>query len=660
MPIQSGMKRTITKLGKLLDKPSGMTHTEEFWNGIYSTENFVNWPFNLYPLIMYSSTDHAPSDNAGIWVRVYDPLLGLVTDGSAWVEWQVVSGLSVFDHIVKKTNPIISDANRQTETPQLLEHDGTLYMYYHNNSDDGLTDLPTQASFYVTGTNGIDFGARTIADFAYNRQERTGEGHTGYPDVGLNKIDTIPYKFVGRCLWGGAGDTANNGQMIIGSNDAVNWDELGFWRRINQDLIQFNRAGESDHVYPILNLFNVRKEGKYYRALTGYSPPTSGDVGSGRKFCEVLFNDEFRPVAEPNFLIELGDVGEFDESEINTFCEFEYGGVNYITYKTTQSNDLSAIGIALVEDVPHDWNIFYPYEGKVEVLASVSTPIATAPNFTFTGSTSLKTEAERDLTTMVIPVNQDEVFATGTVGIDLQANDITIAMFDRIGKDTHEPMFVEFGLTDSLSSQTIKLAIGWNARTGGNSNFQTEDMIARRLGTSTASSVRFPQRIGMSSNFAATQGDESPTAKHTLGLRIIPDENKLSIMSGLVSLLDLDITGLDYSVPLVPYIRARFTTAEQVSDGGFSFHSFKVTGYSNQQEVNMSTANVRFKDITDGSHPVKIYNDTTNDVLFDDDLVFTNKVASTEVVGAVGVVCIADWLGSTPPNTGSSKYIITV
>lgn len=73
----------------------------------------------------------------------------------------------------------------------------------------------------------------------------------------------------------------------------------------------------------------------------------------------------------------------------------------------------------------------------------------------------------------------------------------------------------------------------------------------------------------------------------------------------------------------------------------------------------MSTANIRFEDITDGSHPVKIYNDTTDTVLFNDNLTFASKSASVEVTGDVGTIFIADWLGSNPPTTGSSKYGLT-
>ena len=333
-----GFKRKINKLGKIFDKPSSMADDEEFWCRVYQTTIFPDWPSNLYPLIMYSSTDHS-TGNGGIYVRVWRKADGPISDGNAWHEWQEVSNETVFSHIAQKANPIYY-RQRQTETPQILVDEGVVYLFTHDSSVEVSPSYSgnVQATTYATGSNGIDFTSQGIIN-PYNPKLFSGNGHGGYFDVGLNTNPSIPYKWIAKQTKGGGFDTQGPSVRIVGSNSLskFKWDEIADVGRMQGQLQHYSPAGKKDWIYIPENPHNQVREGAYWKIKGTFRPNVvSGGADEGAVPCEFLVDDYFNFVSEPNIMGVLGESGEFDDAEMQNFTEIEYEGVVYGFYKAMQ------------------------------------------------------------------------------------------------------------------------------------------------------------------------------------------------------------------------------------------------------------------------------------------------------------------------------------
>ncbi|MEO9497696.1 MAG: hypothetical protein ABJG42_24695 [Vibrio splendidus] len=583
---QSGMGRKLTKIGKLFRRPSTMSFREEYWTRCYSTDDFTDWPSSEYPVIMYSSTDH-DTGTGGIWARVYEKALGEIWEGDAWHEWDDVSGRPEFNHISKKTNPIFVARLAQTETPQLVKAGGVLRLYYHENSSNGEQQGNPQSGFYASGTNGIDFSTAVLVDYSYPQGLLTGEGHTGYGEIGENKFENINEEFIGTALQGGGTEAYNNGQQIFVGDDGITWDRIAYWRRINVDLIDFNDSSESDFVYPLDVIRDARKEGDYYRIIAKYRPRTSGGDEAGTRPCEILVDENFNAVSAPNFYFELGATGEFDESEAITPDEFTYQGKVFCFYKTVESDNYSSIGIAEVTDVPKEWGILYSYSNKQTPFSAV-TDTGAAAGVSYSQATTVKEEVGRQLTSLTLPQDQTVSTAVTTQSITLNSNDIVKVLFERIGKDNSEPLRMEFGVTDNLSSPTQRASLVFNARTVADDVAPSEKIAFETLGATVEIDDLVDQYVGQSSEYNSGS-EESPFAKHDLGLRFISSQNKVSVMSGVTPIATFDVSGFDYSAPMLAYIKANFADTEQTADGSVSFHSIRYEAFG-ADEVAMPIA----------------------------------------------------------------------
>ena len=570
-----GLARSITKLGVLFRRPSDMSWHKEFWPCLINTDSIANWPSAKYPVILYTSTDH---DNGvgGIWARVYEKALGPITDSNAWHEWEAISNRPEFDHISKKTNPIFTGRNMQTETPTVINHEGTLFLYFHEDYSAGSLTHDAQTTFYCTGTNGIDFSDIQNSNLRYERSELLGDGHSGYLLAGDNPFDEIPYTYIGVILHGGSTVQFNPGRYIVGSNDLVTWERVKYYRRNIADLQPFNYLGQSGSQYPLDNVHQARKEGQYYRIIGRYLPQPAGTGATMRRPCELLVDHEFRPVAPPNFYYEPGSSGEYDYDQAMTPFEFAYEGRVYLFTASVDTDGDSSIGIAEVRDVPHTWDLFYPYTKESVLVSSVTTSVA-APNATYSHSTSVKTVTDVQMTEVVVPQDKSSSTVEFTGTIDLSADDITLIEFERIGKDSDARQTIQFGIKDASGNNL--LSIYFQARSTGTSSTSDMSLQAIKVVGGTSDTITYGNhRVGQ----ANVDGDEYATAKHDLGIRVTPFENRFSVMAGSSALVHIDITGFDFNADFTAFITAQITESAPTQDESFSFHAVTVRQFSTQ------------------------------------------------------------------------------
>lgn len=583
-----GMARKVTKLGKLFRRPSTMSHPEEYWTRCIHSEGLNNWPSERYPVIMYSSTDHDTGDG-GIWVRVYDKEAGAFTDGSAWFEWDDISSRPEFSHITQKTNPIVTaGSGRQMETPQpRIMPDGSLRIYFHMQGVEIFGGGPRmQGTKYIGMDNGID---RTqtgiVTETEYDFRYRTGDGHSGYFEVGENGISDIPYADIGVCLQGGGNENLNNGQQVLGSNDYTSWDYLAYYRRFNLDLMEFNGAGESDYVYPLDVIQGARREGNYWRIVGKYRPQSSGGAEAGTRPVEWLVDSKFRAVSAPNFYFPLGASGEFDESEIITPQEFVYDNVVYLFYKTVESDNQSSIGLATVIDEPKTWDIHHPYNDMANVYEALSNGSMPAAGLTFNQAVSAKTEAAMSLTSLTMPSSGADATAISDSSFTLADYQHSLAEFEYIGKDTGDPVELEFGLVDDISSPANKMSVLFPARVASE---QSTLIRCNVLGSTSAVDDTVNQYVGQDESVDARNG-ETVTAKHIFSLRVSPARDELAVMSGSSVVGKFDISGIDYGAIMSMFIKARLTDGSQATDETVSFGALRFKSF-NSNVVNLISA----------------------------------------------------------------------
>lgn len=585
----SGFKRKINKIGKLFDKPASMVDDEEFWARVYKTVYIPGWPSEIYPLIMYSSSDHS-TGNGGIYVRVWRKADGPLTDGAAWHEWQNVSNETWFDHIVQKTNPIYYK-EVQTETPQMIVDQGLVYLFTHDGAVNARSEYGgnVQATTYATGSNGIDFTYKGIIN-AYNPKLFSGNGHGGYFDVGLNKNPAIPFKWIAKQTKGGGFDNRGPSVRIVGSNtlSARYWTEIADVGRMQGQLKQYSPAGKEDWIYIPENPHNQIKEGAYWKIKGTFRPNVvTGGVDAGAVPCEFLVDDYFNFVSEPNVMGELGAAGEFDDDELQNFHELEYEGVVYGFYKAMQNGaSVSSIGICTVTEEAADWEIFNPLSQRAVQQSYASDGVNLPTGLAVTPSLSNYDLEGLSCVSLLLNMDESESSIISTQGITPKDHDIIDVMFKNIGKDTSDAMLVEFGLTDSLTAPTVQFNYRWNPRaTATTSAARSEKMAIDTLGTSsdgtTLSRNYFGQSGGRNSD---KEQDESSQSRHNVGLRLVPATGQLIVLEGVAGQEIIDISGFDYNKPLYVFIKAKLDSSlgsdPATADAAVTFEKIDLITYS--------------------------------------------------------------------------------
>ena len=585
----SGFKRRINKIGKLFDKPTSMPDNEEFWARVYKTVYIPGWPSEIYPLIMYSSSDHS-TGNGGIYVRVWREADGPIWDGNAWHEWQDVSSESWFDHIAQKTNPIYYKSV-QTETPQMIVDEGVVYLFTHDGSVnvDSSYGGNVQATTYATGSNGIDFTYRGIIN-PYNPKLFSGNGHGGYFDVGLNTNPALPYKWIAKQTKGGGFDNRGPSVRIVGSNDltAFSWEEIADVGRMQGELRQYSPAGKEDWIYIPENPHNQVREGAYWKIKGTFRPNVvTGGQDSGAVPCEFLVDDYFNFVSEPNVMADLGSAGQFDDTEMQNFHELEYDGVVYGFYKAMQSSaSVSSIGICTVEQEVAEWEIINPLSSR-DVQMSYSTDGVNLPTgLTVTPSIAPYNLEGIECISLLLEMDESESSLVSTQGVIPKDHDTIDVIFKNIGKDTSDAMLVEFGITDSITNPTVQFNYRWNPRaTATTSNARSEKMVIQTLGTSSDGETLSRNYVGQSGGRNADrEQDESSQSRHNVGLRLVPATGQLIVLEGVAGQEIIDISGFDYNKPLYVFIKAKLDSSlgadPATADAAVTFEKIDLITYS--------------------------------------------------------------------------------
>ncbi len=67
-------------------------------------------------------------------------------------------------------------------------------------------------------------------------------------------------------------------------------------------------------------------------------------------------------------------------------------------------------------------------------------------------------------------------------------------------------------------------------------------------------------------------------------------------------------------------------------------------------------ATLTISGIPDGLQLITLYNDTTDALVYNDNLTFTGGVATVELVGDETTIYTGTWLGDNPPTTGAGLY----
>jgi len=587
----SGYKRQFTKLGQLFDKPSTMPDDREYWFRPFLTAGIAGFPSDKYPVAAVSSSNHA-TGNGGIYLRVYEEK-GLydLNDRDSWYEWQEVSGRPEFDHITKKTNPIFSYTGRdsnQTETPQIfVEDNGSVVMYFHNSSVD-LSDLgidpDSQTTMYTVATSFPDFGTPQPANFVYSPWRLEGDAHTGYFRGGKNTFRGVPYDYIGNTLLGSNGNGSTSRQYVVG-NSVRDFQHYVIASRVYGALRDYSEV-PSNKVLVVELMHDAKREGAYNRVMGNLKFETGGGAATEGSQFEVLMDDYLNIVSKPSIFVDRGASGEWDESEISNYDEISYAGKDYGFYNTTLSNGSSGIGIGLVEDVPYNWELHYTGGGRNELVVSESASGQIAPNWTFSQTPNTFFEAPSDLhtdkynyTEMVLPQNGDISTAVHSTGIKLRDYGIIDVYFTRIGKKSGDGILAEFGLTDDVNTLANAINYRWYA-SNGSSTASDAWMYADVSIDGTVEQNRTSNHVGQASSWKTIDG-ESATAKHEVGFRIIPSQNRLIMLEGVSETNVFDITGFDYDAVLNLFIKANIATSAS-ADSGIVFDSVKVVTYTDE------------------------------------------------------------------------------
>lgn len=558
-----GFGLSATKIGKIADIHSQIAAAgdkEEFWPHAVNAENIPFWPFQKYPVVLYSSSDHSTGEG-GIQVRVFNAELGLITSPASWEEWQDVSGREEFSHIEQKASPVYFDTgSNQTETPSIVFKDGRVYMFYHTNSSPGAGyPITVQNTHLAVSDNGIDFVLEKRSVLTFNPRYDLGRGHTGYANVAPNPFETYGVGYISNSAHGGP-------RAFWGSDDLKNWDELEITGRTEGDFTEYAPEGTKWWLEP-QTVASLRKEGAYWRMVYNFrrNSYTGGDDAPIFPV-EFLLDERFNIVSAPNFFTQLGGAGEFDQQEMMHYSEVEYDGKRYGFYKGADSSNTTSIGMVELSESVIDWTILRPHAQRT--VEQEYTP-GDYSGLTAIGNTTVTSSAEK--------VNFTAPSDGSTVGV--RSPSIVIDDYDMIDILVRKNSKVDasdisglVGLFDDPLSAGEALSLRWPAVADGITEL-TLDKYAG--GVLTREALEF--EVGVADGNGLNQGAEDPRAPATLGLRIIPSERALFVLNGNTPTSRHVLGSVNTSVPLTP---ALVFNVQDGVDGNVDFEAIQVITYS--------------------------------------------------------------------------------
>lgn len=575
--IQSGQGRYAEKLGNIFEPFAVMSSegAEEFWPYAISTEGLPSWPSTKYPVILYSSTDHALAGGlSGIFVRVYNSELGSIESAASWEEWDDVSNRSEFSHITQKTNPIYVDGS-QTETPTVIMRDGVAHMFYHKQSVDMGYGRNVQNTCLARGTNGIDFTLVKRGVVSYNPYNEQGDGHTGYFMFIDNIFNKHQYDYIGFSIHGGSGKTSGATTAFWGSNDLENWEIIDTFGWLKGELMDYMPSYSTDWILRSVWLETIRREGPYYRvvisAISDIPDNWGGQPNTPFIPMEFLIDDDFNVVSAPNILVSNGEGAAYDRFAIDWGHEFTYSGGTYTFVKNIDHTDTGKIGMLKMTTGPKDWTVFRSHYDR-QTLQSID-----KENY---GSATLSANStatdNSDTVNISLPATGELASISGNP-IVLDDYDMVDLVIKRHGRVTNSDISGEVGFFDSLTATTKAVSLVWPSHADNVQPLKSK--LTLDGGYFDLESRKY---VGLSSIGGLEQGYEEGRSKTNYGIRIIPAERRAFVMDGVSPVSEFDLRNLDLSTPLIPAIQMKSndSTARDTE-----FESMSIYAYSNDEKL---------------------------------------------------------------------------
>ncbi|WP_334029695.1 PKD domain-containing protein [Alteromonas sp. P256] len=589
--VHSGKALSATKLGQIVPLHSDMASIglySEYWPNVVRGDTIPNWPSTKYPLIMYTSPDHAPANvTTGIYVRVYNAELGEPTDTAAWEEWQNVSNRAEFDHIAKKTNPIFTESAAPSETPSVISSNGIVYLFTHNILNAGSGGNVNQGTSLAKGVNGIDFTSVASPLLSYDAYKEQGDMHTGYANIIKNPIPSQPYEFLVNATHGGGDPSRGPSEVIYGTNDLEDpeaYEIITMFDRSRHPEVIYSGATAGWGVTWVVMLHNIstlRKEGPYYRLSVNIRKDvvTGGD-GIPVKPIEVLVDENFNIVSLPNRFVELGDNGTFDDGEITHYSEVEYEGRLYGFYRGKAQNNDTVIAMLDVAEIDYDWSIIHPLSNKTELLRVNSN------NTSGMSATSNPTTNQDGLLEFPLNANgNSNVIDFGT--FNLSDYDVLEVKFKRQAQTDVQDIYGEIGFFDDPSSPSNAARFIWTKNNGS--------LIFNVLSEGVANKEHDTRKtVGSYDRTQADDKREYYTSRIVYGIRIFPATRVVHVLGGVSVINEFTLENLDISQPLALAMNFSTPSGENTS---MEVEEITVNSYSNAaREATTPTVNAGVND----------------------------------------------------------------
>ena len=574
--VHTGKGLSATKLGQIVPLHSAMADIGlegEYWPTVVRGDTIPNWPSTKYPLIMYTSPDHAPANvTTGIYVRVYNAELGEPTETAAWEEWQNVSNRSEFDHIAKKTNPIFTESAAPSETPSVITSNGTVYLFTHNILNSNSAGNVDQGTSLAKGFNGIDFTSVVSPLLSYDANKEQGTMHTGYANIIKNPIPSQPYEFLVNATHGGGDPSRGPSEVIYGTNDIEDpeaYEIITMFDRSRHPEVIYAGAASGWNVTWVIMLHNIstlRKEGPYYRLCVNIRKDvvTGGD-GIPLKPIEVLVDENFNIVSLPNNFVELGADGSFDDGEITHYSEVEYEGKLYGFYRGKAQNNDTVIAMLDVAEIDYDWSIIQPLSNKTELLRVNNN------NTSGMTATSNPTTNQDGLLEFPLNANGDSnVINFGT--FNLLDYDVLEVKFKRQAQTDVQDIYGEIGFFDDPASPSNAARFIWTKENGS--------LIYNVLSDGVASKEHDTRKtVGSYDRTQADSQREYYTSRIVYGIRIFPATRVVHILGGVSVINEFTLESLDISQPLALAMNFSTPSGENTS---MEIEEITVNSYSNE------------------------------------------------------------------------------
>lgn len=467
-----GKSRTLTRIGQILDKPSvwGASEDGPYYASFFKPSSGFTLANELtsYKGLIYASTDHG---DGGIAVAGY-------TDNieDSW-EWYN-SGNFIYNDTI---------AGSQTETPGLIEHNGTLCMYYHQI---GVGN--NQTTCLATSTDGLSFTRQGPTTVDYDRSLWSGDAHTGYGQPFLNPGFDNPYTYNMFTLHGGQG---GGYQALWGSNDPTDKDS---WVRIKiMDLTggrlisQLGLSSSSFMRWLESGAGMMRQVGPNFYNIFPIGSGSAGAGGMSTSFYEVPVDRTGAMVAGPAVLaMANGAEGTFDEDELACIQgPISENGKQYAIYTAAEDTE-NSIGIAeIIEGNDHTFPKLFPQKiarRKYEVDFSVDEALPSWLETNLQGSGSISYNSTTGAQLSVGDTDEAWIFSKDP--IDFTTYDYISAFIEEFHTTSAQALrTIYWGITDTKGAlSTWQNALIWNnVNTSGNaSGLQYSDqIIGQDLGT---------------------------------------------------------------------------------------------------------------------------------------------------------------------------------